>query len=140
MKKRQLWNLIPLTVFPSLLVWINVKLAQNKAPEQISKILTYRNFGDKISHVVVYGIFTFLILHFGEKLFASIKNRVALRIVISLVLFSSLTLEEFSQRSIAARSFSYTDLACSYIGFLFALSTFLLLKNIRELIRLQEKQ
>lgn len=140
MKKRVLWNLVPLTVVPSLLIWINVRLAQKKAPEEVAKILTYRNYGDKVSHVVIYGLFTFLILHFGEKLFAAIKNRVTFRIVLSIALFLLITLEEFSQRSIASRSFSYTDLACSYIGFSFALGGFLLLKNISELIRLREKR
>lgn len=139
MNKKHLWNLIPLTFFPSLLVWINVRLAQKKAPDEVAKILTYKNFGDKLSHVVIYGIFTFIILHFGEKLLTPLKNKVIVRIVLGTLLFSLITLDEFSQRVIAARSFSYTDLACSYIGFLFALGLFLLLKNISELIRLREK-
>lgn len=139
MNYKRLLNLIPLTLFPAMLIWINIKLAQTKAPDEVVRILTYKN-GDKFSHVIVYGILTFVVLFFGDGLFALKKHRVALRIILASLLFILITAEEFTQRELTARSFSYTDLACSYIGFSFALGFFVLVKNVGELIRLREKK
>lgn len=138
MKYKRLLNILPLLFFPSLLVWINIRLAKQTAPAEVAKIFTYK-YGDKISHVVVYGIFSFIILFFGDNLFSFVKNRIRFRIILATILFILITTEEFTQRYISTRSFSYTDLACSYIGFTAAVVFFLLIKNIGELIRLREK-
>lgn len=139
LKHRRLLNIIPLSLFPALLVWINIKLARKSAPHEIEKIFTYK-YGDKISHIVVYGAFTFIVLFFGEQLISTQKSALTIRIILSSFLFLAITADEFTQKLIASRSFSYTDLACSYIGFLTAVVLYILIKNVGELIKLKEKQ
>ncbi len=38
MKSKRLINLLPLTIFPSMLIWINIKLAQKSAPQEVTKV------------------------------------------------------------------------------------------------------
>ena len=75
-------------------------------------------YGDKAGHFILYGILTLLI---DLALFRSLPNRPRNRIAVTngLILAVLISLEEFSQRYFATRTFSLVDLGASYLGVIF---------------------
>jgi len=75
-------------------------------------------YGDKIGHFILYGILTLLL---DLTLIRSFPNRSPKLIALStgLTLALLIGLEEFSQKYFSSRTFSFVDLAASYLGVLF---------------------
>ena len=75
-------------------------------------------FGDKIGHVVLYGILTLLL---DLTLFQSFPSRNPGRVALTsgLILALLIGIEEYSQQFFPNRTYSLADLAASYLGVIF---------------------
>lgn len=95
-----------------------VFLADRKGTRYLLGFIKNIPYGDKIGHLVLMGVFSFLVnLMLGARSFQIWKIRYLLGSLIVLII---VTLEEVSQIFIRGRSFDLTDLAADYLGiFLF---------------------
>ena len=93
-------------------------LANRKGTRYLLGFVKNIPYGDKIGHLVLMGVFSFLVnLMLGARSFQIWKIRYLWG---SLIVFVIVTLEEISQIFIRGRSFDLTDLAADYLGiFLF---------------------
>lgn len=80
-------------------------------------------YADKAGHFILYGILSLLV---NLALFRSLSpstrlgtSRKWIAISSGLILFILIGLEEFSQRNLATRTFSASDLTASYLGVIF---------------------
>ena len=84
---------------------------------------------DKVGHFFGMGILAFLawnVISKPQKKLFSLFNLLVISILISLI-----TLEEYSQKFIVARSFSYGDLLADYLGIIIFSLLFILIKHQR---------
>lgn len=74
--------------------------------------------GDKVGHFILYGILTLLL---NLTFIRSLPHRDPKSVVFSIGLILALLIgvEEYSQQFFRNRTFSFLDLACSYLGVIF---------------------
>ena len=72
-------------------------------------------FGDKVGHFVLFGLFS-LLVNLAAFEARPDRDKMRLSIVVSVLLALPIGLEELSQRWIPSSTFSWLDLACSYLG------------------------
>ena len=83
-------------------------------PKFIRVIYDFPN-GDKLGHFILYGLLNFFLTRaFLSPLPRQRAGRVTLSVGLILALF--ITLEEYSQKYFASRTFSYLDLLASFLG------------------------
>lgn len=71
--------------------------------------------GDKMGHLVLFGILSFLVNRTALRL-PRLKNRARTVTAATLLLALLIGLEEWSQRWFPNRTSDWVDLACSYLG------------------------
>ncbi len=103
-----------LAVLFTLFIIAVVVLADLDAfPPCIRKLYDFPN-GDKVGHLILFGLLNFFLTSAFLFRFPLSRGRVALSV--SLILILAIAAEEFSQQYFAARTFDLVDLSASYIG------------------------
>jgi polysaccharide biosynthesis protein VpsQ len=107
-----MWRWLSL-VFGAFLVFIIVSAGMDSLPPVLRQVYDFP-LGDKISHFVLIGFFTFLLnMALAPRMVQIAGKYVLLGTVIVFVL---VTLEEFSQIFLVERNFELLDLAANYLG------------------------
>ena len=92
-----------------------VILADTGNLERPMRVISDFPYGDKFGHFILYGLLNF----FVTRAFLSslpFRTRGWATLSIGLILSFVITLEEFSQKFFASRTFSYLDLFASLLG------------------------
>lgn len=103
-------------LFTLFIITIIILADKNALPPFVRAIYDFPN-GDKFGHFILFGLLSFILtLTFLRTLPNQARSRVALSVGLTLAV--AITLEEFSQRYISARTFDLIDLTASYLGLL----------------------
>ncbi len=107
-----------LAILFAFLLLVIIVLADMGALPPFLQVWKDLPYGDKAGHFILYGILTLLV---DLALFRSHPNRSRklLTITSGLILALLISLEEFSQRFFANRTFSLKDLTASLLGVIF---------------------
>jgi polysaccharide biosynthesis protein VpsQ len=103
-----------LTLFFTLFILFIIILA-DQGKLGILGVVNEIPYGDKVGHFILYGILTLLL---DLTLIRSLPNRSPKRIVVlmGLILFLIIGLEEYSQQFFDKRTYDLVDLTFSYLG------------------------
>ncbi|MBI5825386.1 MAG: VanZ family protein [Chloroflexi bacterium] len=94
-----------------------IVLADNgNIPPFIRSLYDFEN-GDKLGHLILYGLLTFFITRVFLSPLPS-KSRSWVTLSVGLILALGIALEEWSQQFFSARTFDLLDLLASYLGVL----------------------
>ncbi len=104
------------TLFLVLIIAIVILADTGNLPRFIYALYDFPN-GDKLGHFILYGLLDFFLTRAFFSSFPS-RPRGWVTLSIGLVLAFFITLEELSQKFIAARTFSFLDLFASFLGLL----------------------
>jgi hypothetical protein len=119
-KKINNWQIliwIATGLFALFIVMIIIIANWGTLPFMIGMIYTYP-MGDKLGHFILMGLLTFLVnLSFSAKRLTLFSRRILLG---SVLVFSAVVIEEFSQLFVSSRSFSLLDLSFDFLGILCA--------------------
>lgn len=104
-----------ITIIPMIIYILLVTSAdKGTLPPFIDSLYDFPN-GDKYGHLIIMGVISFCVLLTTRLLVPALRRRRA-TIISILLLFLLFTIEEFSQRLLPSRTFSWLDLLCSYGG------------------------
>ena len=103
-------------LFLAFIIGLIVLADADLLPDFINAIYDFPN-GDKVGHFVLYGLLNFFITRAFLSSSPS-RSRGWETLSIGLILSFVITLEEFSQKYFATRTFSYLDLFASLLGVL----------------------
>lgn len=82
-------------------------------PPFVRKLYDFPN-GDKLGHLILFGLLNFFLTSAFLTRFTHDPKRVALSV--GLILALAVAAEEYSQRFFSARTFDMVDLMASYVG------------------------
>lgn len=103
-----------LAILFSIFILIVIALANlNAFPPFIRNLYDFPN-GDKLGHLILFGLLNFFITSAFLSRFTLNRGRAALSVGFILALV--VTAEEFSQQFFSARTYDLLDLTASYIG------------------------
>ena len=103
-------------LFLAFIIGLIVLADLDLLPDFVRKLYDFPN-GDKLGHFIIYGLLNFFITRaFLSSLPSRTRGWVTLSI--GMILSFIITLEEFSQKYFASRTFSYLDLFASLLGVL----------------------
>lgn len=119
-KKNKKWQIliwVATGLFALFIVMIIIIANWGTLPFMIGMIYTYP-MGDKLGHFILMGLLTFLVnLSLSAKKIRLFSRQILLG---SVLVFSAVVFEEFSQLFVLSRSFSLLDLSFDFIGILCA--------------------
>lgn len=101
---------IPFTLF---IVAVIILADLDAIPPFVRQLYDFPN-GDKLGHLILFGLLNFFITSAGLSRFTLNRGRVALSV--GFILALAITTEEFSQQFFSARTFDLIDLTASLLG------------------------
>lgn len=110
-----------ITIIPMIIYILLVTNAdRGTLPPFIDSLYNFPN-GDKYGHLVIMGVISFCVL-LTTRLLSPLTRRKPATLISVILLFALFTIEEFSQRLLPSRTFSWLDLICSYGGALIGIT------------------
>ncbi len=103
-------------LFTIFIISIIILADNGNIPPFIRSIYDFEN-GDKLGHVILYGLLTFFITRTFLSSLPS-KSRSWVTLSVGLILALGIALEEWSQQFFSARTFDLIDLLASFLGVL----------------------
>lgn len=98
----------------SIFIIVVVILADQDAIPPAIRALYDFPYGDKLGHLILFGLLNFFLTRAFLSRFPLRPQRVAISVGLLLALI--IAAEEFSQQYFSARTFDLVDLAASYVG------------------------
>ncbi len=99
--------------FTLFIIGVIILADQGAIPPFIRSLYDFPN-GDKLGHLILYGLLSFFLISAFLSRFNHNPKRVALSV--GLILALAIAAEEWSQQFFSARTFDLVDLTASYIG------------------------
>ena len=100
-------------LFTFFIIGVIILADQDAIPPLIRSLYDYPN-GDKLGHLILYGLLSFFLISAFLSRFKDNPKLVALSV--SLILALAIAAEEWSQQFFSARTFDLVDLTASYVG------------------------
>lgn len=100
-------------LFTLFIIGVIILADQDAIPPFIRSLYDFPN-GDKLGHLILYGLLSFFLTSAFLSRFKHNPERVALSV--GLILALAIAAEEWSQQFFSARTFDLVDLTASYVG------------------------
>lgn len=100
-------------LFTFFIIGVIILADQDAIPPFIRALYDFPN-GDKLGHLILYGLLNFFLTSAFLSRFTEDPKRVALSV--GLILALAIAAEEWSQQLFSSRTFDLVDLTASYVG------------------------